>query len=236
MSIGYFLELHGATKSASAGSSGFSAQQLQPLCDRLQRLPALQSIDLFTPEPAHDPLLDDGHGPLLVLQIRLADQQALAQMLDSAAFEQALSALHALPVNDGGVLQEALKLESYPVAETTGQPGTLSYLVNYQRPAVDELAFLDYYRAHHPPIMQRFSGLRRLELGLPIGWCPPAEISRADRMLFCEVSFDNLVTLNAALASAVRRELRRDYVKFPAFSGRVSHYAMRRQRLPACSV
>jgi putative ABC transport system permease protein len=52
MSIAYFLELHGSITSGSAGSGGFSAQQLQPLHAELRQLPALQSIDLFTPEPA----------------------------------------------------------------------------------------------------------------------------------------------------------------------------------------
>jgi uncharacterized protein (TIGR02118 family) len=238
MSIAYFLELSGQPQLSTqpAGSAGLPTQQLQSLIIQLQQLPAVQCIDLFTPQAAHDPLLDDGLGPLLVLQMRVSDQQALAQLLASEALRQVLSVLRALPVTNSALLQEALKLERYDVPEDSGQPGALSYLVNYQRPAADEPAFLDYYRRHHPPIMRRFAGLRSLELGLPLGWCPLTDISWADRMLFCDVSFDNSAALNAALASSVRRELRRDFEKFPPFSGSVTHYAMRRQRLLPASV
>jgi uncharacterized protein (TIGR02118 family) len=233
MSIAYFQELSGQTAAAAAG---FSRRQLQPLLARLQLLPAIQCIDLFTPQASVDPFLDDGSGPLLIIQIRLPDQQALAQMLASPALQQVTDILAALPVSAATLVQEALKLESYELPESSGQPGAVSYLVNSQRPAADELAFLDYYRAHHPPIMSRFAGLRSLELGLPLGWCPLPAVTWAGRMLFCEVSFDSIEALNAALASTVRAELRKDFEKFPSFSGTVTHYAMRRRRLQPPSV
>ena len=53
----------------------------------------------------------------------------------------------------------------------------------------------------------------------------------SDCMLGNEVVFDSLAALNAALASEMRHELRRDYQGFPPFSGPVSHHAMLRERL-----
>jgi uncharacterized protein (TIGR02118 family) len=227
MTIAYFLELTG-----SAEPSGESLHESLPeLRNRLHELPAVQCIDLFTAEASHDPFLDDGAGPALLLQLRLADRQALAQLLDSPALQQLLTDLKTLPLHHPTLQQEAMKLECFDVPEANGAPGAIAYLVNYQRPAEDEYAFLDYYRARHPPILCRFAGLRSLELGLPIGWCPLENLPWANRMLFCEVSFDSIEALDAALASEIRKELRRDFATFPPFSGPVTHHAMRRQRI-----
>ena len=168
MSIAYFLELRGKT----SGTETLPDKALEPLTHRLLDLPMIQTVDLFTPEPSHDPFLNDGSGPLLVVQMRFSDQQTLAQGLTSQVLTDALRILRNLPVDGGEIVQEALKLEHYPVSGEATEPGAVSYLVNYQRPADDELAFLKHYRAHHPPIMLQFPGLRSLELGLPIGWCP----------------------------------------------------------------
>lgn len=234
MSVAYFLELSGKP---SSSENVLSESLLATLAQYLLKLPALNQADLLTPESSQDPFLDDGDGPLLVLQVRFRDQQALSNALNSPVMETLLEYLHNLPVVDAQLVQEALKIESYPLksggAETTATAGAIAYLVNYQRPAEDEAAFLQYYRAHHPPIMLQFPALCRLELGLPIGWCPLMKnISWANRMLFCEVSFNSLAALNNALASEVRTRLREDFHDFPPFSGKVTHYAMRRQSLP----
>ena len=58
------------------------------------------------------------------------------------------------------------------LADAAVGPGEVAYLVDYRRPAEDETEFIAHYRAHHPAIMARFPGLRRLELGLPLDWQP----------------------------------------------------------------
>ena len=55
--------------------------------------------------------------------------------------------------------------------------------------------------------------------------CPPAGGARTA----CSATrsrFDSAEALTAALNSPVRKEMRADYAKLPAFSGRVTHYPM----------
>jgi uncharacterized protein (TIGR02118 family) len=106
--------------------------------------------------------------------------------------------------------------------------GSVSFVVNYQRPAENENEFIRYYSNNHPPIMKLFPGLRGLELGTPIDWSPVADIQWADRMLYNEVNFDNIEDLTNALNSETRMDLRKDFGKFPPFTGLATHYPMRR--------
>ncbi len=107
----------------------------------------------------------------------------------------------------------------------------MSFVVRYYRPAEDENAFQAFYVAHHPPILGRFPGIRNVLCYLPLAWRNAGAIATSDCMLGNEVVFDSLADLDAALASEVRHELRRDYERFPPFSGAVTHHAMLRQCL-----
>lgn len=219
MEVVYFLE---------ASAVHLTDDRIRSLKQALHSLPGALRGEVFTPQPSLDPFLDDGPGPALAMQVRFADPRGLAEALVSPAFASLRRQLEALPGAGQALLQEALALENTPLTESAAQPGRVAYQVNYHRPAADEAAFLAHYRSRHPPILLRLPGLRGLQLGLPIDWSPVAGIATADRLLFCEVSFDSLAALNAALASQIRRELRRDFATFPPFSGPVTHYAMRR--------
>ena len=107
----------------------------------------------------------------------------------------------------------------------------VSYFVHYTRPAEDEATFLSYYCSHHPPILGEFPDLRALVLYLPTPWQDRHKLTDPDHMLVCQVAFDSLEALNAALASDVRKKLRQDYHTFPPFSGPVTHYAMLRDQM-----
>ncbi|NKB39357.1 MAG: EthD family reductase [Gammaproteobacteria bacterium] len=227
MSIIYLLEVHCTTDEAS-----LSSDQIDELEKCLRTIPEFSELYLFTQAAGgHDPFLKDEHPPILVIQAICENEEALKKAISSLAFENIRQQLLSLPFAGLKLLQEVMLLESYLSSPTKKGLADLSYLVNYQRPAEDEVAFLQYYRDHHPAILLEFPNIRRLLLGTPIEWTASNSIERANRMLFCEVSFDNIESLNKALNSDVRKTLRKDYDCFPPFSGEVTHFPMHRKAI-----
>ena len=228
MSILYFLEIH----SNSDNNNALSEDVIKSISVLSKKLPNLAGLNLFTPEEGgHDPFLKDANPPLLVIQAVICNEECLTKILVSSELLALIEQLLILPVDGLRVLQEAMLLDPFMSSDTRAGLADVSYLVNYTRPAEDEAAFLQYYRDHHPAILMKFPDIRRVELGLPIAWTPTASIEQANRMLHCEVSFDCVESLNTALNSDVRAELRKDYECFPPFSGAVTHFAMHRQTL-----
>ena len=74
--------------------------------------------------------------------------------------------------------------------------------------------------------MARLPGIRELEVYLPVDWRCPAHLQSVRSMQRNKVGFDDAQALQAALASPIRAEMRKDYGQLPRFSGRVTHYAM----------
>jgi hypothetical protein len=74
--------------------------------------------------------------------------------------------------------------------------------------------------------MARFPGIREVEVGTRIDWCGFLPWPRTDAMLRNKVVFDDANALTAALNSPVRHDMRADYLRFPAFSGTVTHFPM----------
>ena len=225
MSIAYFLEVN----TESSDNTELSNQYIKQLGARLPTLPHVTALNIYTPAGGgHDPMLEKEPTPALVIQAQLEGLDCLSRMLDSKEFTDNIELIKSLSPTNASLQQEALKLDTFKAPETTSTADCVSYLVNYQRPAEDEEHFIHYYRDHHPPILLKFPGLLRLELGYPQAWEPVKDIEWANRMLFCEVSFEDVNALNAALSSDIRKELRKDYETFPPFSGQVTHVPMRR--------
>jgi uncharacterized protein (TIGR02118 family) len=194
----------------------------------LQKLPGLTALDVYTPEKVSDPYLDDGTGPIRFVMAYFADAAALQHAVNSADYRAAVAAAGA------EVHGEAFAVHLFAVAgEAKPSPmrSTLSYIVRYRRPAEDEKAFQTFYMNNHPPILGKFPGIRNCRCYTPIAWTDPAKLPRFDYMLGNEVVFDDVAALDASLKSDVRHEARRDYKSFPKFSGKNTHYAMRRARL-----
>jgi uncharacterized protein (TIGR02118 family) len=224
MTIIYLLEIHGEDKGSLIN------EHLPSLVTSLEKLPGLTGLLMFTQAGGgHDPFLKDENPPLLVFQARFNNKKSLHNALSSSESKDSREQLLALPVNGLRVLQEAMLFEPFLSSDTGSGSADLSYLVNYQRPAENETEFLQYYRDHHPAILMEFPDIKRVELGIPIDWTATDGIERADRMLYCEVSFDNIEKLNVALGSDIRKELRKDYDCFPPFSGEVTHFPMHRK-------
>ena len=174
----------------------------------------LQKLHVYTPGRAHDPFLNDGAPPPLVLQFYFDSLPELESALsDPLAPVKAICEVQAMLVR--------------PFAVPEPRPDPLcTYLVAYEGSADDENAWHAYYLAHHPVLMARLPGIRELEIYTPVQWSSPPGWRRAQCMQRNKVAFDSAEALSAALDSPVRKEMRADYAKLPAFSGRVTHYPM----------
>jgi len=171
-----------------------------------------------SPDRVHDPFLDDGAAPAGVLQL----------------YFESMAALERAAAQIGAAAQaEAMQVHRFDVSHPwkSAPPLYCTYLVAYEGPAEDEAAWLAYYLEHHPPLMAKLPHVRELEIYTPVDWrCPPS-LRRVRHLQRNKVAFDSAAALAAALDSPVRREMRADFAQFPAYRGRVTHYAMTTQVL-----
>jgi uncharacterized protein (TIGR02118 family) len=181
--------------------------------DGVGPVPGMQKMHVYTPDRAHDPFLNDGAAPPLVVQFYF-DTLALLE----AACDGALQ-----PMKGVSTVQ-AMQVLPYKVPQP-GEP-RCTYLVAYEGKAEDEKAWHSHYLENHPPLMARLPGIRELEIYLPVDWRSGPGWRRAESMQRNKVGFDSAAALTAALNSPVRKEMRADYARLPPFSGRVTHYPM----------
>ena len=180
----------------------------------VRKIPGLEKLHVYTPGWAHDPYLNDGAPPPLVLQLYFDSLPLLEAACDGA--------LHPIA---GKCDAQAMYVRPFKVPEPRPDP-LCTYLVAYEGKAEDEDAWHAYYLAHHPQLMAKLPGIRELEIYTPVRWVSPPGWRRAECMQRNKVAFDSAEALTAALDSPVRKEMRADYAKLPPFSGRVSHYPM----------
>jgi len=230
MAISCFLTYRGEAQDTDTVFEAYLAGPASFLAEAPEAL----SVEIYAPASASDPLLGDEVPPLLVAQLRFATLARAERALASAAVSRAHDEFQDVPVSNWHADIEVMRGQVYPEAgEAKGDTTTVpvTYLVEYQRPADDEAVFIEYYCANHPPIMAELPEIRRLEIYTPVDWSNPLALDRADHMLMCDVSFNDVDALTAALHSDVRHRLREDYDTFPPFTGRVGHYPMRRVRV-----
>ncbi|MCW5771702.1 MAG: hypothetical protein KIT16_08725 [Rhodospirillaceae bacterium] len=231
MTIAYFITYSGAPEFGEPLRAWLKGAP----ADLFKKAPGLKSLDLYTPErAAQDPYLHDGAPPLAMLQAGFASLEALEAFLATPEFRATMIAPSPAPPDKVAAVHDAMEQRFYPVAgETTPGPlvAPISYVVRYQRPADNEAAFVEHYVTHHPQIQARFPRIRSIMCYVPIKWTDPTPITPASYLLGNEVVFDSVDDLDGSLNSPVRHELREDFKTFPKFSGRNTHYAMRRTRL-----
>ena len=200
----------------------------------LQHTPGLAKALVFTPAKAHDPYLDDGPAPALMLECYFPTIVGLEASLEQAGHFAALASPGLMPSLAGAeVTQQAMLARQFPVPDpvfrTPSGAQACTYVVAYEGMADDLNRWLSHYIAHHPPIMARFPAIRAVEVCTRIDWCSALPWTRVHHMQRNSVAFDDAAALHAALNSPVRDEMRADFHTFPPFSGRASHYPMATQ-------
>lgn len=231
MSWTYEITLRGAPDRAASLQRWLGAAQ-----DVFAVLPGLACLDLYTPAgegTATDPYNDDGAGPLMMLMLDFATRDALAAAVAGDGIRVAAETI----APDITATGAAFERRFYPVGgDMSPAPlqAPFSYVVRYHRPADDEAAFVRNYLATHPATEAKLPGIRNVICYLP--WddvCAGAAVHLPSvaYMIGNEVVFDDLGAFNAAMASAVRQELRAHYRAFPRFTGLNTHHPAIRRRL-----
>jgi uncharacterized protein (TIGR02118 family) len=209
-----------------------AGEQIPEVVRQLACLPELVSLDLYTPatEETADPYVQDGAALAHLAMLAFASIEALERASRHESFTTAVTR------GTGRMLAcTAMRRTDHPIAgadAAAALSAPFSYVVRYHRPAEDEAFFVQHYIDNHPPLLARLPGIRNVMCYLPLAWRHHAGAEAADYMLGNEVVFDSIAAFNAAMASPIRHELRAHFRQFPPFSGRNTHFAMQRRRLP----
>jgi hypothetical protein len=225
--IAYFLTFRHRGDAAAP----LDAAELARFAEIVRATPGLTKALIFTPAHAHDPYLKDEAPPFFAAQLYFPEIEALEAALAQDGHLQELASARAFPgLAAAEATQQAMVVRSFAVPEPgfRTRPGELActYLVSYEGTAENLHLWLSHYIAQHSPIMQRFPGIRELEIYTRLDWCGFLPWRRVDYMQRNKVVFDDAAALNAALNSPVRHEMRIDFSKFPPFTGGNTHYPM----------
>lgn len=199
--------------------------ELAALHSVLSGVPGMVEGLVFTPSAARDAYVDDGAPPALGLQMHFATLEALE---GAAGRNGALQGVRgALPSLAGALCDaQAFWRRTWAVPEPRQARRMCSYVVHYPGPAEDQNAWLDHYITGHPPLFQRFPGIRGIEILTPVDWVSHLPHRKVHHMQRNRVTFDSPEALTAALQSPVRHELRADFDTFPPFKGGNEHHPM----------
>lgn len=206
-----------------------SLSDRQALASLLSKCPGMGQGHILTPTVAYDPYYTDLSGsPSLVLHLEFSEILALEQCLKRDGYLAPLANGHALPSLAGAdVSHQAFLGRHYPVpnpALALADCRPLTYLVEYPGSAPDENAWHAFYVSHHPQIMAKFPGIRRIEIYTPaVVICELPLVARSAMQRNITV-FDSADAMNAAMLSPVREEMRRDFANFPSFEGGNTHF------------
>ena len=225
MSVSVFLSFDDAAGEAAARDDGFARAAREGLASA----PGLRFIEVSQPAPDDVPAFDDGPPPALLAELNFDDAEDARALLESAALRDALAAAGVT----GGITADVFHAVHFPLPDRIKPPprtAPLSFVVRYHRPVQNEAAFANFYTLHHPPLLAQFPGIRNVLCYLPTGIALPPDLPSSGAFFGNEVVFDDLDSLNRALASEVLPLLKADGKRFPAF-GHSTHYAMLRRRV-----
>ena len=206
------------------------------LVQLLAATPGLARGLIFSPATTRDPYLDDGAPPALALQLYFPRLELLEAALSPDGHLQRLPESKAVRQMEGATVgQQAMLVRQFPVPDpefrTPAGEAPCSYLVAYDGPAEDLGAWLHHYISAHTGIMARFPGIRQIEVCTRVDWSGFLPWPGDDCMLRNKVVFDCPAALTEALNAPVRHEMRADFQRFPAFSGKVTHFPMATQEV-----
>lgn len=203
--------------------------ELGLLRSALMQVPRLYEAMIYTPATARDAYVEDGVPPPLGIQLHFA---RLEDLEAACTPDGALASLLARMPSLAGTraTAQAFWRRTWPVPDPQG-PAACSFVVHYPGPAQDMNAWLAHYIAGHPPLFQRFPGIRGIEILTRVDWVSGLPHEKVHHMQRNRVVFDSPDALTEALQSPVRHELRADFHTFPPFEGGNFHYPMWTQTL-----
>lgn len=201
--------------------------------ERLRNLtlstPRLKRAIFYQPAQARDYYTDDGASPRSALQLyfdkledlEFAAQDHLKKLSCSSIWEG---------IGDYYITYQAMYVRRYPVIDpfyiSEDDGGRCAYLVHYPGKADNFNTWLNYYLDNHPQIMKRFPGIREIEIYTRVDWRDSLPWDRVNYMQRNRLIFDSVLSLEEALNSDVRHDMRADFEAFPGFTGSNIHYPM----------
>jgi uncharacterized protein (TIGR02118 family) len=166
-------------------------------------------------------------GPFCVTQWYFDDLERLEAALQPGGAIQAAADSIATSMDDCTLLQQAMAVRKFSTPHPIdAREERCTYLVSYEGEADDFNAWLTHYLTHHPPLMTQLPGIRELEIYTRIDYRSALKHARATAMQRNKVVFDDVASLDAALASPVRARMKADFDSFPPYSGTTPHYPM----------
>lgn len=225
MTVSLFLTYPGPEGDAAVLEAAFNDRPLAGLAGTQ----GLRFIETYRPAGDTPEFQEDPPPPLLV-ELNLEEPEDAERMLGSGGFRDALTL-----GDHGQATVDAFHVAHFPLpghARPPPREAPLSFVVRYYRPAPDEAAFIAFYTANHPLLLARLPEIRNVLCYLPTGMPLPDGMQSSDAFFGNEVVFDDLESLNRALASDILPQLRAEGKRFPPY-GHSSHRAMLRRRVSA---
>jgi len=165
--------------------------------------------------------------PFCVTQWYFDDLERLEAALQPGGAIQAAADRIAASMDDCTLFQQAMAVRKFSTPHPIeSREERCTYLVSYEGEADDFNAWLTHYLTHHAPLMTQLPGIRELEIYTRIDYRSALKHTRATAMQRNKVVFDDVASLDAALASPVRARMKADFDSFPPYSGATPHYPM----------
>jgi uncharacterized protein (TIGR02118 family) len=230
-SMNYCLFLLAQKTQAATEATG--EEPLPQLISALRSIPGLMQLTTHRAiSGVHDPAIKTVAGPDRAFQLYFDGLLGLEHLLTpDSVLDRALGSRDAPLRRHFHWCHQAMAVRRYQLhghpsrSETADQHGC-TYFVSYEGRSADDEKWLAHYLRHHPPIMKKLPGLRKLEVYSRIDYCSDLDIEKSRSLQRNIVMFDSQHQLNDALNSSVREELRADYDGFPPFEGASPHGAM----------
>lgn len=227
MAFSVFINYSGTPDQSAALSAAFLSQPRRLFASEVD----IDFMATYRPAGGDVPSFSDGPGAPLLVELNLPSRDRVDDLLHSGAFRSAATPDDWAPSPGISATVDVFETVHYPLpdhAEPPARTAPLSFVVRYYRPVDDQSAFVDFYTRHHPPLLARFPGIRNVLCYLPVDADLPDGVESSGSFLGNEVVFDDLDSLNRALASDVLDELKADGRRFAPF-GHNTHHAMRRE-------
>ena len=218
---------------AAVLSPGDVASHVDRSLGFLQDSPSVAAVEFYEAETGELPPLHDVPAPTAIVQIDVDSVDAAKKLVASRKFKKGLldKKRYAGPVEK--IDLDLLEAVHYPIPGHAAPPpriAPLSFVVRYYGPVRDHKEFVEFYTTNHPPLLAKFPGIRNVLCYLPLNWRETGEITDASVVIGNEVVFDDLDSLNRALASDALGPVMEDSKAFPPV-GFSTHYVMQRKLL-----